>query len=306
MSIDSWFEGYLEEGPLAPLVTFDSATGFLMANGAVLDGSPPAFSWATKPAAGATGYSNTVVLITDLHSRGSSGGSLWMNTTGGYICVSSPPNVTWSQLSNAAWFGTSGGALNPTVWPGLRLRLTDYFIGNPEIYCDGTRWRLSAGRATLANPPESALTAVAINQTNAVVIAATWPIGLYLDGDRLALHLTGQKSGVSDTVALKLGYSTSSTVYAAGTALATASLTTTVDGMSSVFAVSRKSNTVMKVKGPANFATQSGLGSSDTASDVTVTDLNTTQGYILFACTTGANETFLLSTFFVELVTCGA
>lgn len=274
-----------------------------------LDGSPPSFTWATKPLPGANNYANTVVLITDLHSRGTTGGSLWRNTADGYIYEGCQPvNVTWAMVSSASWFGTAGGALNAAGWPGLRLHVTDYFVGGADIYSDGTRWRLCAGRAVLSNPPESALSVVAINQTDYVVAYAAWPVGLYRDGDRLAVHVTGKKSGTVDTVIARLGYSTSPSVFNTAAVLATTSilLTTITDNLSSVFSISRKSSTAMKVKGPNTFNSQGGTTANDLATDVTVTDLDTTQGYLLFACTTGANETFLPSTFLVELHTCGA
>lgn len=284
-----------------------SIIGLLDWNGNALDGSPPAFTWATKPALGASGYVNTVILITDLHSRGSSGGSLWMNTAGGYILVSSPPNVTWSQISSASWFGTSGGAIDNASWHGLRLRLTDYFVGGADIIHDGTRWRLAAGRAILKNYAESALSSVAINQTDSVIAFATWPVGLYADGDRINIHATGKKSGAVDTVIVRLGYSTSATVFDVASILATTAslLTTTVDNFSSNFSVARKSNTIMKVRGPNTFNSQGGTTANDLASDTTVSNLDTTAGYLLLACTTVANETFLPVSFIAELQTCG-
>lgn len=275
--------------------------------GTALDGAPPSFAWANKPASGATGYANTVVLITNLHSRGTTGGSLWMNTTDGYILISQPVNVTWSQVSSASWFGTGGGALDAATWAGLRLHVTDYFLGGADIYSDGTRWRLAAGRATLKNYLESDLASVAINQTNFIMASATWPIGLFLNGDRLMVSLSGQKSGGTDTNTVRLGYTTDPAVYASGTVLtSTGAIITTIDSISSLIPVARKSSTIMKVKGNTIWGPKPGPGSSDISSDVTVTNLDTTQGYLIWTVTTSTTDTFLPSEFTVDLVTsCG-
>lgn len=287
-------------------LTYDSVNGVILdPSGVAIDGAPPSFTWATKPALGATGYVNTVVLITNLHSRGSTGGSLWMNTIGGYVLVSAPVNITLSQLSSASWFGTAGGAIDNTSWPGLRLHITDYFLGGADIYHDGTRWRLATGRAVLSNPAESSLSSVAINQTNYVMASAAWPIGLFLDGDRLEAHVTGQKSGIVDGITLKLGYSTSATVFDAASTIVSTTLTGTADTVSSVFSIARISSTSLKLKGINSFNSQGGTSATNLADAVTTSNLSTVQGYLLFAATTVANETFLPTTFLVELHTCG-
>jgi len=274
-------------------------------DGTPVSGSPPSFTWATKPANGATGYVNTVVLITNLHSRGTTGGSLWMNTTDGYICVSDPVRVTWSQMSDNDWFGV-GSALAPATWPGLRVRCTDYFVGGADIVSDGTRWRLAGSRATLKNPAESSFSVVAINQTTQIVAFATWPKGLYADGDRLIVTAVGEKSGTTDTQTNKFAYSTTSTVYDSGTViLTTGALTATSDSLACVLPIERKSSTVMKLKGIATISPQPGVGATTLAADVTVTNLDTTQAYLLWTVTTGANETFTPTGFLVELLTCG-
>ncbi len=285
----------------------DPATGFLTIRNVAMDGAPPSFTWAGKPAAGATGYANTVVLITDLHSRSTTGGSLWLNTSGGYILISNPVNVTWAQVSSASYFGTAGGALDAATWPGLRLHVTDYGLGGLDIYSDGTRWRLAGGQATLKNYTEAQLSTVAINQNDSIIASATWPKGLYADGDRLNVHLTGQKSGATDTITLKLAYSTDPGVYAGSAVITnTAAVTGATDSVSSMLPVGRKDNVTMKVRGTGVWSPISGPSSSNIASDTAVTNLDTTQGYLIWTCTTAANETFLPSSFMVKLDTCGA
>jgi len=279
--------------------------GFIDADGAAVDGSPPSFTWATKPAAGATGYVNTVVLITNLHSRGTTGGSLWRNTAEGYICASDPVRVTWSQMSDNDWFGVSG-ALAPATWPGLRVRCTDYFVGGADIVSDGTRFRLVGSRATLKNPAESSFSVVAVNQTTQIVAFATWPKGLYANGDRIIVTPVGEKSGTSDTQTHKFAYSTTSDTYDSGTViLTTNALATTSDSLATALPIERKSSTEMKLKGLATISPQPGVGQTALAAVVTVTDLDITQPYLLWTVTTGANETFTPTGFLVELLTCG-
>jgi len=279
--------------------------GFIDADGAAVDGAPPSFTWATKPADGATGYVNTVVLITNLHSRGTTGGSLWMNTTDGYICVSDPVRVTWSQMSDNDWFGV-GSALAPATWPGLRVRVTDYFVGGADVVSDGTRFRLVGSRATLKNPAESSFSVVAINQTTQIVAFAAWPKGLYANGDRIIVTPVGEKSGTSDTQTHKFAYSTTSDTYDSSTViLTTNALATTSDSLATALPIERKSSTVMKLKGLATISPQPGVGQTALAADVTVTDLDTTPGFVLWTVTTGANETFTPTGFLVELLTCG-
>ncbi len=287
------------------IVQYDTTNGLNVA-GTALDGAPPSFTWASKPALGAPGYVNTVVLITNLHSRGTTGGSLWMNTSGGYILISQPVNVTWAQVSSASYFGTAGGELDAATWSGLRLHVTDYFVGGADIYSNGTRWRLASERATLRNYTEAEFGTVAINQTNTIISYATWPVGLYANGDILRVQLKGQKSGATDTQSFKLDYSTTSNTYAAGTVLTTTSaITLTTDSLSSAIPIIRKSSTVLKVFGSIAWGPQPGPSAADIAADVTVTNLDTTQGYILWAATTAANETFLPTGFIVQLETCG-
>lgn len=287
------------------LVSQNATTGLLEVNGVALDGAPPSFTWATKPAAGATGYVNTVVLITNLHSRGTTGGSLWRNTTDGYICVSDPVRVTWSQMSDNDWFGV-GGALAPATWPGLRVRCTDYFVGGADIISNGSRFVLAGSRAFLRNYAESEFSVVAINQTTQIVAYATWPKGLYANGDRLIVTAVGEKSGTTDTQTNKFAYSTTSTVYDSGTVILTSgALTATSDSLACVLPIERKSSTVMKLKGLATIAPQPGVGQTALAADVAVTDLDTTPGFVLWTVTTGANETFTPTGFLVELLTCG-
>lgn len=274
-------------------------------DGTQVSGSPPSFTWAAKPAAGAASYANTVVLITDLHSRGTTGGSLWRNTADGYVCVSDPVRVTWSQMSDNDWFGVSG-TLAPATWPGLRVRCTDYFVGGADIISTGTRFRLVGSRATLKNPAESSFSIVAINQTTQIVAFATWPKGLYANGDRIIVTPVGEKSGTSDTQTHKFAYSTTSDTYNSGTViLTTNALATTSDSLATALPIERKSSTEMKLKGLATISPQPGVGQTALAAVVTVTNLDTTPGFVLWTVTTGANETFTPTGFLVELLTCG-
>lgn len=140
MSVDSWYEGFLEEGPIASIPQYDSTTGTFYVNGVAVTGLVsyplPSDIEAAFPAASNT---DLVAMATNIHETGNYGGSLWKSNGVVYIPLFAPVYTYAAALAlcNA----------NTAAYTGARFTLSD--VNKSVHYFDGTNLVPVNGRCKL-------------------------------------------------------------------------------------------------------------------------------------------------------------
>lgn len=147
MAVDSWYQGFLREGPLTPipLLQYSESTPIgLIDPRTGLPIAPVAeFTWAQFITKTPADFGAIYVRVTDKHSSISgAGGSTWFSdvVNNKFALVSGPIVTTWAArpAANLAYIGL-----------GLEIRLSDYTT-YPNYFSNGTDY-LPNGRQLLSH-----------------------------------------------------------------------------------------------------------------------------------------------------------
>lgn len=147
MAVDSWYEGYLEEGPLASLVTQNPSTGKFYVNGVEVGMPSFASLAAAETALPAASNVDQIALIPGIHEAGNYGGALFKSN-----------GVVYAPLFAPVY--TYAGALalcttNAAGYTGSKFTISD--CNSAVHYFDGTNLVPVNGRCLLSadHTPES-------------------------------------------------------------------------------------------------------------------------------------------------------
>lgn len=196
-----WFEN---SWLTALLAKYNSTTGQLSAGGVDIPPAVP-IAWADFIQLDWAQLGGLFYLVTDVHSVGSTGGSLWMADATGDRPVLKDGPLQYATLALAP---------DPTLYPGLRILPAD--VGH-VCKSDGTRYRIEATSAmissTLADIPHGGTFT-----TEAILKSVQIPVdvnnnSILADGDSIIVYQAwGQKTGTTDTMSRRYFIGTSTTV----------------------------------------------------------------------------------------------
>lgn len=204
--VSGWYENsWLTGGTaLAHAVTYNSGTGAFSADGAVISPALP-ITWANFILLDWTQLNGILYQVTDVHSVGSTGGSLWMADA-----VGDRPILISAPLQ----YATLALAPSPITYPGLRI-----FPANVGAVCksDGATYRLENTSVMISN------TLADINHggtftTEALIKSIQIPVdinnkSLVQDGDVIIVYEAWcQKTGVVNIITRRYLLGTSTTV----------------------------------------------------------------------------------------------
>lgn len=174
------------------VVTYDSTTGIYYVDGVAIAPTLPILL-ADFLALDFTQVDGIFYRVTDLHSTGSTGGSLWMadGTGDRPVLKDSPPRTT---LANAL---TNFPAAS---YPGLRLHMTNVGPNGTDMRSNGTRYIPDNGTAMLGGEVFGSIASPTNTRTTTGEFPTSIPdipASLLSAGDRLRLTLRFNKSNGS-------------------------------------------------------------------------------------------------------------
>lgn len=160
MTIDSWYEGYLEEGQLASILTYSNGSIIDPATGLPIPGVP-VYTWAAaNDSAAMLANAGTPILISDIASTVSQSYSLWIvNAAGTAITPLCTPIYTLATIPVAAAGNTN--------W---KIFCSDYGQFGAELRSTGAIWRTVGGN-NLIYKRTSSLVLVEPNSVSATGVA---------------------------------------------------------------------------------------------------------------------------------------
>lgn len=133
MAVDSWYEGFLEEGPLANIVVEDPATGEIAVNGVPVTGVA-SYTWADFTGGSFDLTTARYVHVSDKHSTRNATatpGSLWrIDPTGG-------TGYKRQLVSGPIYAATLDAALDPVDYPGIESYIASFdgdVVSNGSAY----------------------------------------------------------------------------------------------------------------------------------------------------------------------------
>jgi len=263
MSIRSWFEGFLEEGPLASLVQWFN--GALYINGVKITAFDE-YSWTQFTGKNATDYVNSVVLITDRYSDlGSRAGVLVMGSTTG----------KWSMISEymvTPWAGRPSDA----SYPGFRYLVTDFGLrpsrwtvsddatpANNKCFADQS-FIIGVGR-DIALP--AAFTSENVMKYLAIPSTGSAGGSAFKDGDVIRIVEAVEKTGGANTMILVTRAGVNHTT--ADTAILTISTGVSALSWGRKIEIERLSSTSLRIQAQPNNITAGSYSGSSTAAFIT-------------------------------------
>lgn len=236
------------------VVTLNETTGGFEAEGNAV---PPALpiAWADFILLDWTQLDGIFYRVTDVHSVGTTGGSLWMaDATGNRPVLMSAP----------LQFTTLASAPSPITYPGLRI-----LPANVGCVCksDGARYRIEPSMTTLKNTLTSTPHPGTFS-TEAILQSVVFPVdvnnnSILADGDLIQVYKAWfEKTGTVNSMTRRylLGVSTTVGDY---TAAASGEVLTTTDAAGSTIARADKLFDIMRLS--ATTATIDGITTSTTA-----------------------------------------
>ena len=172
---------------------------------------PPAIpiAWADFILLDWTQLGGLFYLVTDVHSVGTTGGSLWMADATG----NSP--VLKDRQVQCATFALAVSTYPPATYPGLVIHVADFDI---DIISNGTRYVPVNKRAqiflkvfgTLA-APTAAISSGTTYSFNTLLGTPTFPADMFDTGDVLDIETNGRRDGANATMAHKVSLGTAGT-----------------------------------------------------------------------------------------------
>lgn len=253
------------------LMQYNATTGQSSAAGADIPPAVP-IAWADFIQLDWTQLGGLFYLVTDVHSVGTTGGSLWQADATG-----DRPVLKDRQIQ-CATFALAVSTYPPATYPGLVIHIADFGI---DIISNGSRYIPVGKKARLVHKvfgtlaaPTASISAGTSYSFNTLLGTPTFPANMFAANDILNIESAARRDGANGTMSFKIslgtaGDNTDAAVWtnslAATDALCINTRSKVTIGSSTAFITNNSSNfsgtggTGQLVAGTANFSTGSAM-----------------------------------------------